>query len=130
MKADTSRKKLLEAKAGKSKALLHVHISKTLKQRMKAKKRSLLVKKGDKVKVMRGGFKGKEGKVAKVNYTRAVVFVEGLTQKGMRGKENMVPLQPSNLLLMDVDMTKERKELFNATEAKAAPKATEAPAKN
>jgi large subunit ribosomal protein L24 len=97
---------------------------------MKAKKRSLLVKKGDKVKVMRGGFKGKEGKVAKVNYTRAVVFVEGLTQKGMRGKENMVPLQPSNLLLMDVDMTKERKELFNATEAKAAPKATEAPAKN
>ena len=122
-KPDSSRKKLYEAKIHEKKSLLHVHVSKSLKTRMKAKKRSILVKKGDKVRIMCGSMKGKEGKVAIVNYIRTVVFVEGMTVKGARGKETMVPFQPSNLMLIDVDMGGSRKELFTEAKAEAKPAA-------
>ncbi len=112
MKRDTERKKLAQAKKEKRKTLLHIHISKDLKKRMKAKKRSLLVRKGDRVRVMRGTFDGKEGKVLRVNYGRAVVFVEGISMKNAKGTEIPMPLQPSNLLLLDVNMSDGRKELF------------------
>ncbi len=126
MKADSSRKKLYEAKNHEKKALLHVHLSKELKLRMKAKKRSLLVMKGDKVRVMRGGMKGKEGKIANVDYNRVIVFVEGLNMKNARGKESPLPLQPSNLMLLEVNMAGSRKELFGAKSEKAE-KAAAAP---
>lgn len=121
MKADSSRKKLFEAKNHEKKPLLHVHLSKDLKKRMTAKKRSVLVMKGDKVRVMRGGMKGKEGKVADVDYVRVVVFVEGINMKNARGKETPLPLQPSNLMLLDVNMTGSRKELFSAKSEKPEP---------
>jgi len=119
MKPDSSRKKLAEAKELKTKALLHVHVSKELKTRMKAKKRSLLVRKGDRVRIMRGSLNGKEAKVTKVNYQRAVVFLEGMTAKNAKGKETLLPFQPSNLLLVDVDMGGNRKEMFTEAKAKA-----------
>jgi large subunit ribosomal protein L24 len=122
MKADSSRKKLYEAKNHEKKALLHVHLSKEL--RLKSKKRSILVMKGDKVRVMRGGMKGKEGKIAEVDYNRVIVFVEGLNMKNARGKETPLPLQPSNLLLVDANMAGSRKELFGAKSEKAEKAAT------
>ncbi len=120
MKRDTERKKRTQAKLEKRKPLLNVHISKDLKKRMKRKMRSLLVRKGDRVRIMRGDFDGKEGKVLRVNYGRAVVFVEGISAKNAKGTEIPRPIQPSNLLLLDVNMSDERKVLFE--EKKESPK--------
>lgn len=112
MKADTERKKRYNARLHEKKAFLHVHLSKELRQRLKIKKRSLLVHKGDKVKIMRGSNRGKIGKVAKVNYNKTKVYVEGISNRTARGKEVPVPLESSNLLLVETEMTKERQQIF------------------
>ncbi|MBI2079947.1 50S ribosomal protein L24 [Candidatus Micrarchaeota archaeon] len=112
MKSDSERKKHYNAKLHQKKSYLHVHLSKELRQKMKSKKRSILLKKGDQVKVMRGSLKGKSGKVARVDYNRSKVFIEGLTRKNLRGRDILVPIDPSNLLLTQVDMNEIRKELF------------------
>jgi len=78
----------------------HVHLSKDL--RAKTKKRAVQVKKGDKVKVLRGKFKGKEGKVARVDLSLSKIYVEGITQKKMNGKEVFFPLEPSNVMITEM----------------------------
>lgn len=112
MKSDTERKMRYNAKMHKKKDFLHVHLSKDLRQKLKTKKRAILVHKGDKVKIMRGFAKTKVGKVAKVNYNKVKVYIEGVTKRTARGKEVLIAIEPSNLLLLETEMTKERKELF------------------
>ncbi len=101
MKADTERKKRFNAKLHKRKDFLHVHLSKQLKEKLKTKKRALLVRRGDKVKIMRGSSKGKEGKITKVNHVDSKVFIEGITKRTARGREVLVAFEPSNLLLIE-----------------------------
>lgn len=79
---------------------VHVHLSKEL--RSKTKKRAMTVRRGDKIKVMRGKFTGKEGKILSVNLTRSKVFVEGLTYRKMKGKELPFPFDPSNLMIIEM----------------------------
>lgn len=112
MKPDTERKKYYNARLHKKKDFLHVHLSKDLRQKLKIKKRALLIHKGDKVMVMRGSGRNKTGKVAKVNYNKSKVYIEGISNRTARGKEILVALEPSNLLLLEAEMTHERKELF------------------
>lgn len=101
MKADTERKKRFHAKLHKKKDFLHVHLSKQLREKLKTTKRALLVHEGDKVKVMRGSNKGKEGKITKVNHNDVKVFIEELTKRTARGREIQIAFEPSNLLLLD-----------------------------
>jgi len=118
MKPDTERKIRYKSKLHKKKDFLHVHLSKDLRQKLKIKKRALLVHKGDKVKIMRGFARDKVGKVAKVNYNKVKVYVEGISKRTARGKEVLVAIEPSNLLLLETEMTKERKEMFKQEASK------------
>lgn len=119
MKSDTERKKFYTEKLHKRKNRLHVHLSKDLRSKMKTKKRSLLLRKNDKVKIMRGPEKGKEAKVVKINTKDLTVILEGIVVKTIRGKEVPIPLKSSNLLLVGLDSTPERSELFSADVFKA-----------
>ncbi len=65
-------------------------------------RRSITVRKGDTVRIMRGKFKGKEGVVARVDLRKGKVYVEGITVKKANGTEVMVPLDASNLMVIDV----------------------------
>lgn len=112
MKPDSERKKRYHAKLHKKRDFLHVHISKELRKSMKSKTRSVLARKGDNVKVMRGSFKGKNGKISSIATLRCKIFIEGFNRKTLRGKEVPVPFEPSNLLLVGVEMSQSRKELF------------------
>ena len=113
MKSDTERKKFYSEKLHQKKSRLHIHLSKDLRAKLKVKKRAVLVRKGDTVRVMRGPGKGKEAKVSDVNTLRLKVFVEGVVAKNARGRETSLPLEPSNLLLLALETTKERKEIFS-----------------
>ena len=124
MKSDTERKMFYQAKRHKRTKRLHVHVSKELKAKLKRKVRALLVRKGDKIKIMRGPGKGSTAKVVKVNHSKMKVFVEGIVHRTARGREMMVALQPSNLTLIELFKTKEREIL--STEA-AFTKAPEKP---
>lgn len=81
--------------------LLSIHLGKTLRQQLK--KRSMLAKKGDKVKVMTGDSKGKEGKIVGINTDNSRVFVEGIMVKRQQGREKPLPFNPSNLILLELE---------------------------
>ena len=113
MKSDTERKKFHSEKLHKRKSRLHVHLSKELRGKVKTKTRAIMVRKGDTVKVVRGPAKGKETKVAKVSVLKRKVYLEGVTVKTTKGKEVQFPVEPSNLVLIALEPSKERKDRFS-----------------
>lgn len=112
MKPDTERTKRYQAKLHQKRNFMHIHLDKEIRKKLNIQKRSLLIHKGDKVKVMRGSSKGKSGKIMRVDYNKRKVYVEAITNRTSRGKELLVALDLSNLLLIEPEMTKERKLLF------------------
>lgn len=89
--------------------LLHATLSKELRERYK--KRSARVRKGDKVKVMRGDFAGHEGKVLEVDMKNRRIKIEGVTTTKVRGTEVLVPIHPSNVMIIsfgEVDDVREK----------------------
>ncbi|MBI5228341.1 50S ribosomal protein L24 [Candidatus Micrarchaeota archaeon] len=112
MKSDSERKKFYKEPLHQRKSRLHVHLSKTLRSKLKTKKRAVLIHKSDKVKILRGPGMGKEGRVTRVNTNRRKIYTDAVLVKNARGKEVPVALEPSNLLLIELEPTDLRKEIF------------------
>ena len=72
--------------------------------RKKYKKRSMGLRKGDRVKVMRGQFKKHTGKIERINLKRAKIFVEGVSITKKDGSKALYPLHPSNLQIMELNI--------------------------
>ena len=79
---------------------MRAHISKEL--RKTNKKRSAGLKKGDKVKIMRGTYKGKSGKIERVDIKKSKVYVGGIETVKKDGTKSLYPLEPSNLLITEL----------------------------
>ena len=89
--------------------ILHVHLSKDLRQKYGL--RNIQVRKGDKVKISRGQYRKKEGKVERVILKREKVFVTGIESIKKDGSKASFPLSPSNLMIIEVDLSdKKRKQ--------------------
>ncbi len=97
------RKALYEAPLHKRQKLVSAHLSKELRE--KFGKRSLPVRKGDEVKIMRGEFKGRTGKVREVDLKKLRIYVEGITRRKSTGEEVHVPIHPSNVMIINADMS-------------------------
>jgi len=82
--------------------MLSVHLSKELKK--KYKKRSIPVRKGDVVKIIRGSFKGKKGKISKVNTKKTITHIEGIQRTRKDGTKVNVPFHPSNLIILELNL--------------------------
>ena len=67
--------------------------------------RSIPVRKGDTVKIMRGALKGLEDKVAKVNLKKGLVTVENATIAKADGTQLPKWIHPSNLLITKLDLS-------------------------
>jgi len=78
------------------------HLSEEL--RKKYERRSFPLRKGDEVEVMRGEFKGRKGKVSKVDLKKLKVYIEGITRKKVDGTEVQVPFDASNLKIIDLNL--------------------------
>ncbi len=68
--------------------------------RTKHKKRSIAVRKGDEVLVMRGSFAEKKAKVSSVDTKRTRVMLEGITRAKRDGSKVNVHFHPSNLQII------------------------------
>ena len=101
------RKRVFKAPLHTRQKMMAAHLS--LKLRKELGTRSLPVRKGDTVKILRGKFRGKTGKVVRVDLRRMRVYVEGATVRKANGTEVLVPIHPSNLLIVDVDRSDERR---------------------
>ena len=78
------------------------HLSKEL--RKKYKKRNVNLRKGASVKVMRGQFKNKSGKVDEVDVKKTSVYVDGIETVKRDGTKSRYPIHPSNLIITDVNL--------------------------
>ncbi len=77
------------------------HLSKEL--RKKYNKRSVNLRKGDSVKIMRGQFKKKTGKIEEVNLKKALVYVSGIEITKRDGTKARYPIHPSNLIITQLN---------------------------
>lgn len=100
--------------------ILASHLSKELRE--KFKRRSLPLRKGDEIQVMRGKFKGKTGKIARMNYKKYRVYVEGITRKRTVGTEAQVSLHPSKLKIINLNLDdKKRQKILERKGVKLEP---------
>ncbi len=72
--------------------------------------KSIPVRMGDTVKVLRGDNKGKEGKVAAVNLKKMTITIDGVSVTKSDGTEVPRPVQPSNVMITKLE-TKDEKRL-------------------
>jgi large subunit ribosomal protein L24 len=101
------RKALYNAPAHARGKYLSASLSKDLRQEVG--KRSLPLRSGDKVRVVRGDFKGHEGEVLTVDYGSYKVTVEEVTLSKPDGTSTFLPVDPSNLVIIDADLKDNRR---------------------
>ena len=90
-------------------------LSKELRERYR--KRAVRPREGDSVKIVRGEFKGIEGKVTKVLPREGKLNVEGVTREKQKGGTSPVPIYSSNVVLTAVVLDdKTRKTRVEGTE--------------
>ncbi len=74
--------------------------------------KSLPVRKGDTVRVMRGDRKGFEGKVSRVDLKNYRLYIEGLTREKVDGTTIFISLHPSKVMIKNLNLgDKWRKEV-------------------
>ncbi|MFW9809167.1 MAG: 50S ribosomal protein L24 [Candidatus Thorarchaeota archaeon] len=112
------RKRIMNAPLHDRKNLLKCRLDEFLQEQYGL--RSLVIKKGDLVRVMRGQFRDTEGKVTAVSYKTARVFLDNATITKADGKEAPVPVHPSNLMLVKLELNDERKKLIEGKVMKFA----------
>jgi large subunit ribosomal protein L24 len=83
------------------------HLSKELKQKHKC--RAIRLRTGDKVKIMRGSFRNKTGKVDRINVKKQKVYITGIEFTKRDGSKAMHPIHPSNILIQEPDTTDKRR---------------------
>jgi len=66
-------------------------------------KRSVRVIEGDSVKILRGEFKGVEGKISKVSTQKSSVAVEGVKKEKTKGDKFDVYIHTSNLVVISLN---------------------------
>ncbi len=96
------RKFLIEAPLHVRRKMISAHLSKELRE--KYKRRSLPLRKGDEVEVMRGEFKGKKGKISKIDTKKYKIYIEGITRKKSTGELVQVPIHPSNVRIINLNL--------------------------
>jgi large subunit ribosomal protein L24 len=82
------------------KKFVSVSLSKSLKKN--SEHRNIPVKKNDKVKIIRGKFKGKSGKVLSVDLKYSKIIVEGIQVTKQDGSKANIKMQPSNLQIIEM----------------------------
>jgi len=103
LKARKQRKEYFNAPLHKKRKWISSHLEENLL--LKYDRRRISLVKDDTVKVMRGGFKGHEGKISRVNQRRRQVEVEGLVMTKADGKKIAKPIHASNLLITKLNLT-------------------------
>ena len=87
--------------------LVKSHLSKDLRQKLK--RRSLRVRKGDKVKVARGQYSGKNGTVDRIDTKRMKVLITGVEFAKKDGSKALYPIHASNLIIQELEGTDKRR---------------------
>jgi large subunit ribosomal protein L24 len=101
------RKYIANAPLHIKRKLLGTNLSKEL--RKKYKKRTMIVVKGDTVKIMRGKFKNKQGKVLQVFTNKSKVTIENINVKKQDGSKANIKMWASNLQIIELNLNDKKR---------------------
>jgi large subunit ribosomal protein L24 len=80
--------------------------------------KTLPVRSGDSVRIMRGDRKGFEGKIARIDRKKYRIYVEGLTREKVDGTTIFVPMHPSKVMITRLNLDdKWRKKILERKKA-------------
>jgi large subunit ribosomal protein L24 len=82
--------------------LLNVNLSKEL--RKKYNRRNIPIRKGDEIKVMRGKFKKKQGKIIGIDVKNSKLKIDSIMIKKQDGSKVNVRIHPSNLQIIGLNL--------------------------
>lgn len=103
------RKYRYNAPINTQRKFITVNLSKELRE--KHETRNTKVRKGDKIKVLRGNYRTKTGTVDRVLATKQKIYVTGIELTKRDGSKTKVPLNPTNLQIIELKLDdKKRKE--------------------
>lgn len=117
-KARKQRKYAAKAPLHLKKAMLSATLSKEL--RKKYGTRNTRVRKGDKIKVMRGQYKKTSGRVSDVNATKMRIYVDGVEFVKKDGSKRQYPLHPSNVMITELNLEDKKRKKSLEKNAKGA----------
>jgi len=103
IKPSKQRKALFNAPLHKLRKLFNAPLSKELREKYGVKR--LPVRVGDVVRIMRGDWKGHEGKVVRVDTKRVRIYVEGVQIKKADGTPVYYPIHPSKVMIIKLDLS-------------------------
>ena len=106
-KPSKQRKYLANAPIHTRNKLIAAHLSPELKK--KHATRSFTLKKGDKVKILRGQFKGKSGKVERIDAKNLKTYITGIEFIKKEGSKALYPIHPSNLIIEELNTEDKRR---------------------
>ncbi len=86
----------------KKNSAVYSNLSEDLKKQYN--KRSVSVIKGDTVKIMRGEYKGVEGKVEKINSVKGRLSIEGVQREKIKGGQVKVQIHASNVIISSLKL--------------------------
>lgn len=81
--------------------------------RSKYNVRSVPVRKDDEVQVVRGTFKGRDGKVVQVYRRKWVIHIKRITREKVNGSTVNVGIDPSKVVINKLKLNKDRKALLD-----------------
>jgi len=87
---------------------LNINLSKDLRE--KYKMRSICPRKKDKVKIIKGKYKGKTGKIIEIKIKLGKIYIEGMQVKKQEGSKVNVPFRAANLQIIELD-TEDKKRI-------------------
>merc|ERR1712146_628849 len=106
-----SRKAHFQAPSSVRRKILSAPLSKELNNKYSV--RSMPVRKDDEVHVVRGFFKGREGKVLTVYRRKFCIHVERVTRDKANGGTVNVGIHPSNVVITKLKLDKDRKSILD-----------------
>ncbi|KAK9446784.1 60S ribosomal protein uL24 [Limtongia smithiae] len=111
-----SRKAHFAAPSSVKRVIMSAPLSKELREKYKV--RSVPIRKDDEISVVRGSYKGKDGKVSQVYRLKYSIQVEKLTRSKRDGSTVPISVHPSKVVITKLKIDKDREDLLARKAAK------------
>ncbi|PAV24024.1 ribosomal L24 [Pyrrhoderma noxium] len=114
-----SRKAHFSAPSSVRRKIMSSALAKDL--RAKYNTRSLPIRKDDEVRIVRGKFKGREGKVTQVYRKKWVIHVDRVQRDKSNGASSPIGIHPSNVVITTIKLDKDRRAILDRKDRKKNP---------
>ncbi|KIL69900.1 hypothetical protein M378DRAFT_184269 [Amanita muscaria Koide BX008] len=113
-----SRKAHFTAPSSVRRKIMSSALSKELRNKYNC--RSLPIRKEDEVRIVRGKYKGRDGKVTQVYRKKWVIHVDRVQRDKSNGASAPIGIHPSNVVIISIKLDKDRRAILERKDRKKA----------